>query len=416
MVLFNDGDFFRLTHDVTESIKSKIENHNRVELLNTDYEKLVRYFIDYFKIDKIVLDEKNLISNYEEKKVRHKSQFGNMPGFPEYYLEDELEFEYKIPILQGEGMLRYRPNPAIMARFNFDIIRNTNNIASQLVIRFSIPIKDLQKQEDPQVLIDKAFKNETKSLFTMIGYSNDNINQLNASLPNIIENSLKKTISSIKEKNSLYGKINIPIKTKLVGDMLNGKIPIKINKIIPEKPTVNPIESQYELGEEAYHQITKSIRNYLDQTENTPASFLKLSDEELIRDQLIAHLSATFDIQVTGETFRKNGKTDICLSPGTKAAFIAECKIWKGEKYLYEGIEQLYKYSTWKDQKVAIVLFNLNNINFGDLLSGLEKSIKKHPKFKRMKSAKKNIWECEFESIYSTKENMIITFTISNYL
>lgn len=415
MELFIGEDFFRLTNEITESIKSKIENHNRVELLNTDFDKLLQYFVGYFKIENIVLDEKHLISSYEEKKVRHKSQFGNMPGFPEYYLEDELEFEYKIPILQGEGMLRYRPNPAIMDRFNFDVIRNHNNVASQLVVRFSIPIKDLQKQDDPQMLIQKKYINETENLFKMIGYLNDNISQLNSSMPSIIGNVLKKTLSSIQEKNSLFDKINIPIKTKLDGDKLNGKIPIKINKVIPEKPTVNPIESQYELSEEAYHQIVKSVRNYLDQTENTPASFQKLSDEELIRDQIIAHLSATFDIQVTGETFRKNGKTDICLSPGTKAAFIAECKIWKGEKYLYEGIDQLYKYSTWKDQKVAIILFNLNNTNYVDLLQNLEISIKKHPKYKKMRAANKNIWECEFESIYSNNDRMIITFTISNY-
>lgn len=40
----------------------------------------------------------------------------------------------------------------------------------------------------------------------------------------------------------------------------------------------------------------KSIYNYLDQTENMPELFRKLSDEELIRNQIIAHLSATFDI------------------------------------------------------------------------------------------------------------------------
>lgn len=68
MEIFNDNDFFRLiTYDIIESIKSKIVNHNRVELLNIDYDKLLQYFIDYFKIENIILDDKNLISNYEEK-------------------------------------------------------------------------------------------------------------------------------------------------------------------------------------------------------------------------------------------------------------------------------------------------------------------------------------------------------------
>lgn len=53
-----------------------------------------------------------------------------MSEFLKYYLEDKLESEYKIPIIQGEELLRYKPNLAILARFNFDIHRNNNNVAS----------------------------------------------------------------------------------------------------------------------------------------------------------------------------------------------------------------------------------------------------------------------------------------------
>jgi hypothetical protein len=37
--------------------------------------------------------------------------------------------------------------------------------------------------------------------------------------------------------------------------------------------------------------------------------------------------------------------------------FIAECKWWGGPKAFAEAIQQLYGYSTWRDTKLAVVMF-----------------------------------------------------------
>jgi hypothetical protein len=68
-----------------------------------------------------------------------------------------------------------------------------------------------------------------------------------------------------------------------------------------------------------------------------------------------------------------------------------------------------------RDLKVAILLFNLHNKYFKDLLIKVEKGISKHPKF--IKIVKKNIneWECVFKSNFSIDDMMTITFIISNY-
>lgn len=36
--------------------------------------------------------------------------------------------------------------------------------------------------------------------------------------------------------------------------------------------------------------------------------------------------------EAQGETFNKSGKTDILISEESRSAFIAECKIWRGQK------------------------------------------------------------------------------------
>lgn len=38
---------------------------------------------------------------------------------------------------------------------------------------------------------------------------------------------------------------------------------------------------------------------------------------------------------------------------------IAECKLWKGEKLLLDAIDQLLNtYVNWRDEKIALIIFN----------------------------------------------------------
>ncbi|MFR3882620.1 MAG: hypothetical protein ACLTX6_10210 [Lachnospiraceae bacterium] len=75
------------------------------------------------------------------------------------------------------------------------------------------------------------------------------------------------------------------------------------------------------------------------------------------RDHLLATLNTHYEL-ATGETFRKIGKTDIHIEFENKAAFIGECKIWHGERLFQGAIQQVINYSTWRDMKVSVIIFN----------------------------------------------------------
>jgi len=94
-------------------------------------------------------------------------------------------------------------------------------------------------------------------------------------------------------------------------------------------------------------------------------------------------LNGHYEGVATGETFRKSGKTDIRIEDSNRAAFITECKVWEGPKKLYEGIDQLLAYLTWRDCKTAFLVFNKHNANFSDLLSKIPEVFRNHSK--RMK-------------------------------
>ena len=90
--------------------------------------------------------------------------------------------------------------------------------------------------------------------------------------------------------------------------------------------------------------------------ERNPQSFATL-DEEAIRDHFLVPLNAQFSGEATGETFNHQGKTDILIRHKDNNIFIAECKFWGGEQLLLETIDQLLRYTQWRDTKTAILSF-----------------------------------------------------------
>ena len=65
------------------------------------------------------------------------------------------------------------------------------------------------------------------------------------------------------------------------------------------------------------------------------------------------------------------GKTDIITkAPDNSSIFIAECKVWRGEKVFMEAIDQLLGYVTWRDTRTAIILF----VKKGEISDVIEKA------------------------------------------
>ncbi|TDS82703.1 hypothetical protein [Comamonas sp. JUb58] len=86
--------------------------------------------------------------------------------------------------------------------------------------------------------------------------------------------------------------------------------------------------------------------------------------------------------KATGETFHRAGKTDILLREDDRNAFIAECKFWKGPKAFGEAIEQRLCYTTWRDSKTAILVFN-RGTEISTVLTGMDTVAKAQGNFKR---------------------------------
>ena len=160
-------------------------------------------------------------------------------------------------------------------------------------------------------------------------------------------------------------------------------IPTARRKAAPTLPpaTSAQFEPEPTWAIDQYEHALKIVQNMTHVMERSPEAFRSM-DEEALRQNFLMQLNGQFEGKATGETFNMGGKTDILLREGDRNVFIAECKIWKGPKGFNEAINQLLGYTTWRDSKTAILVFN-RGTDTSIVLSGVDATVRAHANFKR---------------------------------
>lgn len=135
------------------------------------------------------------------------------------------------------------------------------------------------------------------------------------------------------------------------------------------------------LPAEEYEHILEVLRNMTHVLERSPKTFVAM-DEEALRQHFLVQLNGQFEGNATGETFNYEGKTDILVRDGDRNLFIGECKFWRGAKHLTETVDQILGYTSWRDTKTAILLFNRNR-ELTRVLGQISPTVQAHPSFVR---------------------------------
>ena len=115
--------------------------------------------------------------------------------------------------------------------------------------------------------------------------------------------------------------------------------------------------------------------------ERNPRVF-SVAPEETIRDHYLVQLNGQYEGTATGETFNGAGHTDIIVRDDNVNLFVAECKIWHGQKEFAEAIDQLLSYVTWRDTKTALIIFS-RNVDTGAVVQNAITALQQHPNYKR---------------------------------
>lgn len=177
----------------------------------------------------------------------------------------------------------------------------------------------------------------------------------------------KNVIEELETKNPVSK--DLPALKSLFDEV---KSPTPIKKVeIPESTLPN----------EMFFDVLKTIHKSFQSVEQKP-SIYKDKGEEDLRDYALAFLESRYESAVaSGESFNKEGKTDIILkSVEGNNLFVAECKVWSGAEQFHKTIEQLFGYLTWRDTKAAIIFF-VRNKKFGEILVKIKEEAAKSPYF-----------------------------------
>lgn len=354
-----------------EAKKDKIVEHiNQVpknEILGSDEKKYCNYLLVKFRIGPLSIDRSKIHAD-EPEDITLRS---NNPRYDSFFKGLSVKpikgtrITIYIPFGGDSELIKVQPSSHI-------IWSKVANVHSNEIV--------LSYEYDPHTNLAT-----TKQLIEKeMRYIEDNINNqknqiyfFNNSLIEFITSALNKRKAKIQKDDMFLTSLKIPIKRK--ENSIKFK-PEKVKiKLAVKKPKINNPKPEFELEYTHYQYIVKIINDMGEFLEKASKAIRQLKEEDL-RDLFLAMLNSHYENQASGETFNKSGKTDIIIKKDGKNLFIAECKIWRGDKLFMDGIDQLLNYLTWRDTKTSLIIFNKNG-NFTKIVTKAKQLIKSHPNF-----------------------------------
>jgi len=228
----------------------------------------------------------------------------------------------------------------------------------------------------------QTYERDLGSIESYLRWVKNDIESYNDGLMQFVQNAVRKRKEKLLADAGLVSSLGIPIRRR-PGDSLTFAPPEIRRKPVIRRPEVRAGHFQPEpvLLEEEYDYILNVIENMVLVMERSPKAFAKM-DEEALRDHILVQLNGHYEGQATGETFNYTGKTDILIRYENRNVFIAECKFWKGPKALLKTLDQMLRYTSWRDTKTAVLIFNRQR-NLSTVLQQISDTVPQHSCYKR---------------------------------
>lgn len=248
---------------------------------------------------------------------------------------------------------------------------------------------EFEFDENNSVIIDKnptskdIVERKLQILENNIAQRNKNIEEGNSNLINRVKNYIENKQREIEKEITDIEQVINKIPVKLVRKESDNVPYVNFLQTREEiKPLVKPNAKRRDelvLDKEALNSVIHILRNMGLQFEKTPRVYSKLEEEDL-RDILLGTLSAIFRADVTGETFNREGKTDIRVKISDRDILISECKFWSGQENYSKSIDQLFSYLTLRENYAIIIMFSRNR-GFTDVVDKAKESVKNQSTF-----------------------------------
>ncbi len=373
--LFSDSDLSDCLHAITRSIPQHVDSVPKDQFLVSTDGQLVDHFVSKFTIEPLQLYEDRKEMDQVETQVDVSGLFGRDWGHGNRtgpLMVPGSRVDVSIPFTGDFKLWKLKPSTWRTTSLRAQVRPPSANEPGAMV--FTV--------ENPHDVEPKVFKQELDRLLNDVRFYVENsrkeVEKFNKGVAQHVRTAVNARRERLIRHEGLSEVLNIPLRRR---EGVPDIEPIRVEKRITT-PLPTPPKSGFKpepgIADELYETILKIIRHEGRTFEAMPRTFA-VHDEQGLRDIILAHLNGHFEGGATAETFRKLGKTDIRIEDEERAAFIAECKIWRGPKALDEALDQLFGYLTWRDCKAALIVFNKGVAGFSGLLEKVPGQLALHP-------------------------------------
>lgn len=405
-------DFFRKKDtrsyfsELMQKAYSEIDSMSDSEVTSCDFQEWCEYLISKYSVMPITLFEDNISRSISEIKVKQRNIFAGHPYEPDYYEVDGIRITFHVLFDGTSSLFELQPSSYILSRFSGEHFKFPNDEqCGSFDLYFDFVKSELENQSNLQEYVNRRFENEFSSYRQMVSNVNTEVENFNKGMYQLLMDRLQKRKNKASSFAAISDALCIPLKQNSNAPNVV-PVPLKRVKRVPSsRPAAKPVIPESCISDADYENINNIITMCGTTMEKTARTYYANNEEEL-RDHLLAALNTHYDI-ATGETFRKIGKSDINIEFDNKAAYIGECKIWHGDKLFRDAVQQVLNYSTLRDVKVSVIIFNKENQNFPGILERVGCWAKECAQTFSQPQA--NVWRCRY---HRSDANIDIDLTV----
>lgn len=367
--LFSKYDLRRVCESVDAQMFAAIDALPEKQLLGTNPVELAEYFAEKHQLElPVLLEDKITVDPVETKRdvSGDPSRFISRDEGPFYI--PATRFDYYVPFEGDANLFRCQGNQIALnpprAQIN----------GQELVLSY---IREDHNGDAVKGDFDREF-GQLKGLLSGVIALGQEFNQgLLAKATARINARRERLLKSSAAANAL----GYPMRRR-EGAPTTYVVPEVKRKLPPQMPKATAAATpEPTLNEAEYEHILSVVENMSAVLERSPATFRTMKEEDL-RQHFLVQLNGQYEGQATGETFNGAGKTDILIRVNGRNIFIAECKFWEGPKAFNEAINQLLGYTSWRDTKTALLVFNRGRA-LSTVLEKVSELVRARPEFVR---------------------------------
>ena len=367
--LFAEVDLQQSIERIRQQLTRDLDALTEETVLGTSQEDLVKHLVAKYHIEPPVFLKESVSMNYQDTPIdvsRDPLRFIDDRSQPFYVNGTRVTFH--VPFTGDSSWLLCRPAGINLRRVKTALIH------SEIVFIY-------EKPDGITPGVRSEFDQDFAHIENNLALVSEELEQFNAALPNAVSQRLSARRTKMLRERDVAASIGFPLR-RAQSPPATFVTPEVQRRSIPAmpRPSTEPFRPEPTLDMDEYEHILSVLSNMVGVMERSPGAFRNI-DEESLRFHFLMQLNGLYEQQATGETFNYEGKTDIFVRTAGKSIFVAECKFWSGPAGLIATLDQLLRYTSWRDNKTAILIFNRDR-NTSTVLNSVPETVRDHAHYK----------------------------------